>query len=218
MIRKEFRQVLRNPRTRAMLFLPPVMQLLIFGYAVNLDVNYAQIAWMDEDRSPQSRELLARFEGSGLFQILATPANQTEMQDLLDRSTVDGVVRVLPGFARDLERGRSTNVQILLDGTDSNSTQLVSGYAGQVIARFTADIMTEKQRERLVAAGVPVSAANRDSDATTEYTVEISLLRIVVTCSAKVSPRPIPKNHEAQSTPADECFLNVASELFICRL
>jgi ABC-2 type transport system permease protein len=159
MIRKEFSQVLRNPRTRAMLFLPPVMQLLIFGYAVNLDVNYAQIAWMDEDRSPQSRELLARFEGSGLFQILATPTNQTEMQDLLDRSTVDGVVRVLPGFAKDLERGHSTNVQILLDGTDSNSTQLVSGYAGQVIARFTADIMNEKQRERLVAAGAPVSAA-----------------------------------------------------------
>jgi hypothetical protein len=65
------------------------------------------------------------------------------------------------------------------------------------------------------AKKVPVNAANRDSDATTEYTVEISLLRIVVACSAKVSPRPIPKNHEAQSTPADECFLKVACELFM---
>ena len=158
-IRKEFRQMLRNPQMRAMLFLPPLIQLLIFGYAVNLDVNQAQIAWMDEDRSPQSRELLSRFQGSGLFDVLATPTSQGEMQDLLDRSTVDGVVRVLPGFAKDLERGRSTDIQILLDGTDSNSAQLVSGYAGQVIARFTSDMMGQRQRERLVASGTPVNAA-----------------------------------------------------------
>src|SRR6478736_369881 len=116
-IRKEFRQVLRNPQTRSMLLLPPLIQLLVFGYAVNLDVNHAQIAWMDEDRTPQSRELLSRFEGSGLFEILATPANDHEMQDLLDRSKVSGVIRVLPGFARDLNRGDTTSVQILLDGT-----------------------------------------------------------------------------------------------------
>jgi hypothetical protein len=65
------------------------------------------------------------------------------------------------------------------------------------------------------AKKVPVRAAKRDTDATTEYTVEISLFLIVVTCKASVSPKPIPKNHEAQSTPADEYFLNVASVLFI---
>jgi ABC-2 type transport system permease protein len=157
-IRKEFRQVLRNPQTRSMLLLPPLIQLLIFGYAVNLDVNHAQIAWMDEDRSPQSRELRSRFEGSGLFEILATPENDREMQDLLDRSKVSGVVRVLPGFARDLSRGDSTGVQILLDGTDSNSAQLVSGYSGQVIAKFTGDMMNERQRGKLVATGTPISA------------------------------------------------------------
>lgn len=158
-IRKEFRQVLRNQQTRSMLLLPPLIQLLIFGYAVNLDVNYAQVAWMDEDRTPQSRELLSRFQGSGLFEILATPSSQTEMQDLLDRGTVSGVIRVLPGFGRDIQHGRSTSVQILLDGTDSNSTQLVSGYAGNVIARFTNDMMSDRQRAKQVAAGTPVSAA-----------------------------------------------------------
>lgn len=158
-IRKEFRQVLRNPQTRAMLLLPPLIQLLVFGYAVNLDVNYAQIAWMDEDRSPQSRELLSQFQGSGLFEVLATPTSQAEMQDLLDRGSVHGVIRVLPGFGRDIQHGRSTSVQVLLDGTDSNSTQLVSGYAGQVIARFTSDMMNDRQRAKRVASGEPVSAA-----------------------------------------------------------
>ena len=120
-IRKEFRQVLRNPQTRAMLVLPPLIQLLVFGYAVNLDVSHAQIAWMDEDRSTQSRELLSQFEGSGRFEIAATPQNDKEMQYMLDRSQVVLVVRVLPGFGRDVLRGRPTNVQVLLDGTNSNT-------------------------------------------------------------------------------------------------
>src|SRR5262245_59265755 len=67
MIRKEFRQTLREPRARGMLIMPPLIQLLVFGYAVNLDVNSAIIAWMDQDHTPQSRELLADFRGSGRF-------------------------------------------------------------------------------------------------------------------------------------------------------
>lgn len=159
MIRKEFTQVLRSPQMRGMLFLPPLIQLLVFGYAVNLDVDSAKIAWMDQDRSPESRELLSQFEGSGRFVIAATPASDAEMQDLLDRSRVDGVVRVLPGFARDIERGRSTSVQVLVDGTNSNSASLVSAYAGQTIARYASEVVSERQRAKLVASGTPIHPA-----------------------------------------------------------
>jgi ABC-2 type transport system permease protein len=158
-VRKEFRQLFRNPQMRAMLVLPPLIQLMVFGYAVNLDVNHAEIAWMDEDRSAASRELFSQFEGSGLFEVIATPESTQEMQTLLDRSTVDGVVRVLPGFAEDIAQGRTTGVQILLDGTDSNSAQLVSAYASQAVARYTAQVMNDRQRSRAVAAGAPVGAS-----------------------------------------------------------
>ena len=70
---KELRQTFREPRLRAMLFVPPVIQLLVFGFAVNLDVDHARIAWMDGDRTPESRELLAGFQGSGRFDVVATP-------------------------------------------------------------------------------------------------------------------------------------------------
>ena len=76
MIRKEFLQVFRDPRMRGMLFLPPLIQLLIFGYAANLDVNTASIAWMDQDHSPQSRELYSQFLGSGRFIIAAMPESE----------------------------------------------------------------------------------------------------------------------------------------------
>jgi len=158
-IRKEFRQVFRDPRMRGLLLFPPLMQLLIFGYAANLDVNSARIAWMDEDHSPHSRELLSQFLGSGRFIIAATPSTEAEMQDVMDRGRVDGVVRVLPGFARDIERGRPTGVQVLLDGSNSNSASIVSAYAGQTIARYAAEVVEDRQRQKLVASGVPVHPA-----------------------------------------------------------
>src|SRR5580698_3842746 len=95
-IRKEFIQALRDPRMRSMLLVPPLIQLLVFGYAVNLDVDTARIAWMDQDHTPQSRELFSDFANSGHFEVAAAPANEKEMQDILDRGQVDGVVRVLP--------------------------------------------------------------------------------------------------------------------------
>jgi ABC-2 type transport system permease protein len=159
MIRKEFIQTLREPRMRMMIFMPPLIQLLIFGFAVNLDVDNARIAWMDQDQSPQSRQLLSEFQGSGRFLISAEPANDREMQDLLDRGRVDGVVRVLPGFAHDLERGRNTSVQVLLDGTNSNTASIVSNYATQCILRYSSEVMNQRQREKLVAMGTPVHAA-----------------------------------------------------------
>lgn len=143
-VRKEFIQMLREPRMRFLLFLPPVIQLLIFGYAVTLDVDSARIAWMDMDHTPESRALLARFEGSGRFQVVAKPQSEADVQSILDRSQAHGVVRVLPGFARDLLRGRPTEVQVLLDGTNSNTASLVSAYAAQVIAGFSNDMAPEQ--------------------------------------------------------------------------
>jgi ABC-2 type transport system permease protein len=125
LVRKEFIQLLREPRMRALLFVPPLLQLIIFGYAVTLDLDNAKIAWMDGDMTPESRALLARFEGSRRFQVVATPHSEPEMQSILDHGDAHAVVRVLPGFARDLARGRSAAVQVLLDGTNSNTASWV---------------------------------------------------------------------------------------------
>ncbi len=138
-LRKEFIQTLRNPRMRFLLFLPPVLQLIIFGYAVTLDVDTARIAWMDMDNTPQSRALLARFQGSGHFDVVKQAWNEQDVQNILDHGEAHAVVRVLPNFARDLTRGRSTEVQVLVDGTNSNTASLVSAYASQVIAAFSQD-------------------------------------------------------------------------------
>jgi ABC-2 type transport system permease protein len=159
-IRKEFRQTLREPRMRILLFGPPLIQLIVFGYAVNLDVDSARIAWMDLDRTPASRDLRAAFQGSRRFEILATPASNAQAQRLLDESDVQGVVAILPGFSRDIERGDTASVQVLVDGTNSNTASIISSYAGQIVAAFSGRALAERQRAKLVAstlaAGGPV--------------------------------------------------------------
>ena len=151
-IRKEFIQALRDPRMRSILFLPPLIQLLIFGYAASLDVDNAKIAWMDQDRTPESRELLSEFEGSGRFILAGMPNDERAMQRMMDRGQVDAVIRILPGFARDVKRGRTTSVQVLLDGTNSNTASIVSGYASQAIARYSSEALQHQQNAMLVEA------------------------------------------------------------------
>ena len=149
-IRKELYHTLREPRMRSLLFLPPLIQLLIFGYAVNLDVENIRIAWTDLDRTPESRDLQSAFQGSRRFTIVAAPADERETQRALDRSDVDAAIRVLPGFARDTQRGRPTSVQVLVEGSNSNTASLVSGYITQVIAGYSSRAQANQQRMRLM--------------------------------------------------------------------
>jgi len=147
-IRKEFRQTLRDPRTRALLFAPPLLQLIIFGYAVNLDVENAAIGWMDQENSMESRELRAAFEGSIHFTVRHNLWSEAEIQNLLDHGKVQMVVRVMPGFARDVLRGNTAAVQLLVDGTNSNTAAIISNYANQVVASFARKMLENGQNAR----------------------------------------------------------------------
>jgi ABC-2 type transport system permease protein len=153
-IRKEFYQTLRDPRTRALLFGPPLLQLVLFGYAVNLDVENARLAWMDMDRTPESRELLAAFQGSPYFRIAASPNNDTEVQELMDQGKVQAVIRVLPEFSRDIQRGNAASLQILVDGTNSNTASIISSYATQVVAGFAGKVLARQRSFRLIAPSI----------------------------------------------------------------
>ncbi len=154
MIVKELKQTLREPKMRATLIVPPLLQLLVFGYAVNLDVEHAKLAWMDQDRTIESRELLEQFTGSGRFTIVRYLESEQDTQLTLDRGEVEGVVRILPGFAADLARGREASVQVLVDGTNSNTASIVSTQCTQVIRQFSTKKLEKLQRQKLVGRAV----------------------------------------------------------------
>jgi ABC-2 type transport system permease protein len=158
-IHKEFRQTLREPRMRVVLFIPPLVQLIIFGYAVNLDVDHVRLAWLDRDRTSASSNLLAAFQGSPRFEIAALPSSEQEAQRMLDDSRVQAVVTVFPGFGSDIERGITAPVQVLVDGSNSNTASIASSYAGQVIAAFGSRVLGGQQRAKLVGSSMKAGGA-----------------------------------------------------------
>jgi ABC-2 type transport system permease protein len=158
-IRKEFRQTLRDPRMRGLLIGPPILQLIIFGYAVNLDVEHSRLAWIDQDRTAESRELRAAFEGSTYFEVSATPENDAEVRNLVDAGRVLAAVHILPGFGRDIRRGNTAGVQIVLDGTNSNTAAIVSSYATQIVSNYAARILEEQVHSRIMARAAPNAGA-----------------------------------------------------------
>jgi len=149
-IRKEFHQTLRNPRMRALLFGPPLIQLMIFGYAVNMDVQNAKIVWIDLDHSPEARELLSDFQGSPYFNIeQILPRNDVET--ILDRGSAQCVIRVLPGFSRDIKRGETALVEVLVDGSNSNTAAILSGYVNQIIANYSSRVLKDARNAQIMA-------------------------------------------------------------------
>jgi ABC-2 type transport system permease protein len=161
-IRKEFFQTLRDPRSRALLLGPPLIQLVIFGYAVNMDVELTRIAWMDMDRTYESRALLSAFQGSKYFTIQKVLSSEDQIAEELDWGRAEAVVRVLPGFARSLYRGSTAEVQILVDGTNSNTAAIASNYVLQTIAGFAGASQQGQRNARVMSrtegAGGPASA------------------------------------------------------------
>lgn len=154
-VRKEFIQALRDPRMRAVLLVVPLAQLMVFGYAVTTDVRDVKLAVVDRDRTPQSRELISRFAGSGYFRVVARPEDEGGLKDLMDRGTVRAALLVDEGFGGELVAGRSAPVQLLLDGTDSNTTSLVLGYAGRIVETWSAQLLAEGFARRTGARPPP---------------------------------------------------------------
>jgi ABC-2 type transport system permease protein len=138
LIRKEFRQMLRDPRSKRLIFLAPVMQLLLFGYAVNTDVRNARTWVVDYDHSAASRDLVQTFTASGYFRVIGYGSRPDDLARALDHGDAVMGLEIPRGFAADLAAGGPARVQLLVDGTSSNTATVAQGYALQIIGRFGA--------------------------------------------------------------------------------
>jgi ABC-2 type transport system permease protein len=143
MVVKEFIQIFRDRRMKAIIFVIPVIQTMVFGYAVTTDVNNIPTAVYDLDRSYESRELVRRLVASGYFSIRNYVSSPAEIQDLLDRGKVTMALQINRDFAEDLKRRTPTSLQILVDGTDSNTATVALDYASRVIAQFGKDLLVK---------------------------------------------------------------------------
>ena len=144
MLVKEFIQILRDPRMKGVIILMPIIQAMVFGYAVTTDVRNVRTAIYDLDNSVESREIISRFVGSGYFREVARVATDAEAQRLVDDSTARVVLRVNHGFGATIRSGRTATLQLIIDGTDSNTAGVVLNYAGTITARYNDQVLVTR--------------------------------------------------------------------------
>ncbi len=138
--RKEALHVLRDRRSLGMALAVPLVMLLLFGYALTLDVDRIPTMIYDRDRTPESRELIERFSGSRYFQVLGSAAGYAPFERQVDRNRAMLSVVIPQDFSRELVRGGRPEVQLLFDGSDSNTASIALGYTDALLESYAFEL------------------------------------------------------------------------------
>ncbi len=146
--RKEFLHILRDSRSLIMALALPLLMILLFGYALTLDVDRIPAIVYDSDQSPESRELISRFEASRYFRIVGIADNYRVIEQKIDRDESILAIVVPPDYSHDLLSGRGPQMQLLFNGSDSNTASIAQGYATGIVQSFAAELRAEEQNRR----------------------------------------------------------------------
>jgi ABC-2 type transport system permease protein len=155
MLVKEFIQVFRDRQSRMIVFVTPVIQLMLFGYAVSTDVRHVATAVLDRDNTVASRGLLDRFVSSGYFTITHHVDSEREAEALLDEGAAACAIILYAGFEADLDAGHTARVQVLLDGSDSNTASIVGSYTAEIAATYSRSVLLDRLTRSVGAVRAP---------------------------------------------------------------
>jgi ABC-2 type transport system permease protein len=143
--RKELLHIVRDPRSLALSLALPLVNLLMFGWALTLDVDRIPTHVYDRDGTPESRAMIDQFRGSRYFQVQSYVHGYGPVDRDINRSRILMAVVVPRDFSRNLLEGREADIQVILDGSDSNTASIALGYAQGVVAAYAAELRSEAQ-------------------------------------------------------------------------
>lgn len=144
MLIKEFIQVFRDKRTRFILFGPPIVQMLVFGYAATFDIHHVPTVVLDLDQSQQSRDLVSRFTSSPYFDVQRQLTDSRQIRDLIDKGQATVGLEIDAGFAQKLLKGQTAPLQVIVDATNSNTALIASSYISQIALGFARDYQQDR--------------------------------------------------------------------------
>lgn len=136
LLRKEVQQILRDRQLVKLLLIPPTIQLLVYGFALNPDVHFLRLGVVDYAQGATSRELVSALTENQVFLAVAHPRSERELARQVERGELTAGLVIPPDFRRDIAAGRSTEVQVFIDGVDANSAGIANGYIQQMLRRF----------------------------------------------------------------------------------
>jgi len=144
MLIKEFIQVFRDKRTRFVLFGPPIIQMLIFGYAATFEIHHVPTVVLDLDHSQESRELISRFSSSPYFDVQRQLTDYRQIGDPIDQGKATVGLEINAGFAQNLRKGQTAPLQVIVDATNSNTALIASGYITQIALGFAQEYQQDR--------------------------------------------------------------------------
>ena len=144
MLIKEFIQVFRDKRTRFILIGPPIIQMLVFGYAATYDIRHVPTVVLDLDHSQESRELISLFTSSPYFDVQRQLTNSRQLGDLIERGDTTVGLEIDAGFAQKLRKGETAPLQVIVDATNSNTALIASGYITQIALGFARSYQQDR--------------------------------------------------------------------------
>jgi ABC-type multidrug transport system, permease component len=143
LVRKEFIQLFSDKRNRAVMFIFPFIQMMIFGYVVNYDISNIRVAVLDYSKTYESRKLADSFTGSNIFHIINNVADERQMAELMLQGKIDMGIKISQDFASIIRKGQTAPVQILVDGSMSNMATMRVAYTSSVLDRFNREELRE---------------------------------------------------------------------------
>lgn len=155
MFAKEFRHILRDSRSLIMALFLPLFEMLLFGYALNLDVDRIPTLIYDGDRSADSRALIERFRGSRFFEIEGFANSYGEIEKGIDKSKILMGIVIPRDYSQRLNAGNKANVQILLDGSDSNTASIALSYVDGLLQNYALQVRSDGQERH---SGMPIAS------------------------------------------------------------
>jgi len=136
LVLKEIRQILRNKQLIFLLVVPPTLQLLIYGWALNPDVHHLKLGVVDYAQTAQSRELVSAFTANQIFDAESYSFDEKILAKQVETGKLTAGLVIPPEFSRDIAKGESTTVQVFIDGVDANTAGIANGYINQIIQQF----------------------------------------------------------------------------------
>ena len=143
MMWKEVLELRQDPRIFSIIFIAPILQLTILGYAATTDVRNVPVVIVDADRSPASQALVSRFNASGIFSIVDVVSNIRDVDPYLERGRAWMALAIPPDYGKDIAAGQPSTLQIVADGSDASSTNIAMGYATNLIAGYAQDLVED---------------------------------------------------------------------------
>ena len=155
LMRKEFKQVFRTREMLSIIFVAPMIQMLVLGFAISTEVKNVSLIIADFDRSSTSREILRAFEHTDRFRIVGYESSYRGIDDAIHRWRAQMAIVIPPNFGRDLQRGLQPEVQLIVDGLDGNTAGVALGYATGILQQFGEMVLRQRMLARPDAA-IPV--------------------------------------------------------------